>query len=149
MPGAIILIFGVFALLACVWLIRLELKWRALFRGKHAQTLEGTLLSACKHIEALAAAHGELHKKVTAMDARVKKSIQGVGTVRFNPFKGTSGSNQSFATALLDEGENGVVFSGLYSRDRVSVFAKPLHGGESEYELTEEERKAMEEAKKN
>ncbi|NIT70429.1 DUF4446 family protein, partial [candidate division KSB1 bacterium] len=59
----------------------------------------------------------------------------GVGTVRFNPFKGTGGG-QSFAAAFLSEHGNGVVISTLYSRERVSVFAKPIQSFASEYELT-------------
>ena len=75
--------------------------------------------------------------------------MRGVGTVRFNPFKGTGdGGHQSFATAFLDETGNGIVLSTLYIRDRVGIYAKPLKKGRSEYELTGEERKAIEEARK-
>ena len=69
-------------------------------------------------------------------------------TVRFNPFKGTgAGGNQSFATALLNENGDGVVLSSLYSRERVSVYAKPVQKFSSEYELSGEEKQAIKSAK--
>ena len=136
-------------LFALLWIVRLELKWRALFRGKKARTLEDALLEAQNNFLALSRAHATLEKKTASLDERMKKSISRVGTIRFNPFRGTSGSNQSFATALMNEEGSGVVLSSIHSRDHVSVFAKPLKTHESEYELTGEEQKAIEEARKN
>jgi len=130
------------------WLVRLELKWRALFRGKKAENLEGALLAIGKHLEDTAGIQETLQKKTASLDNRMKKAVCGVGTVRFNPFKGTSGSNQSFATALVDENGDGVVLSSIYSREHVSVFAKPVKNLSSEYGLTEEERGAIREARK-
>ena len=69
--------------------------------------------------------------------------------MRFNPFGGTTGGNQSFAVALLDEKHSGVVFSTLYARDRVGVYAKPVEAGASSFELTGEEREAIEKAKES
>ncbi len=82
-------------------------------------------------------------------DSRLQKAVTGVETVRFNPFKGDgSGGNQSFATALINEEQDGVVISSMYSRDHVSVFAKPIKDAKSEYELTNEEREALTKAQK-
>ena len=36
--------------------------------------------------------------------------------------------------------------SSLYSRERMSVFAKPIKGGVSEYELSSEEKEALKKA---
>ena len=44
---------------------------------------------------------------------------------------------------MLDEDGNGVVLSSLYSRERMSVFAKPIKNNKSEYELTAEEKEAL------
>ena len=47
---------------------------------------------------------------------------------------------------MLNEEGNGVVLSSLYSRERMSIFAKPIKNGKSEYELTEEESKSFQHA---
>lgn len=144
----IIAIGGGVLFILVLWLIRLEFKWRALFRGKKARTLEDVFLETRKGLEELAREAAILKEKMSMIDERVKRAVCGVGTVRFNPFKGTSGSNQSFATAFLDEEGNGVVLSSMYSREHVSVFAKPVKNRASEYGLTEEEKAAIGEASK-
>jgi hypothetical protein len=90
-----------------------------------------------------------MEKYLTHVEKRLRKSIQSVHTVRFNPFKGTGGgSNQSFATTLLNEDGDGVIISSLYARDHVSIFGKPVSKHESTYELSEEEHQSLDQAKK-
>ncbi len=73
--------------------------------------------------------------------------IQKVGLVRFNPFKDTGG-DQSFILSLIDGKDTGVVISGLYSRSGTRWYAKRIVEGKGvEYELSEEEKKAIKEAK--
>jgi hypothetical protein len=92
----------------------------------------------------------DMESYLMTVERRLKKSIQGVETIRFNPFKGTgSGGNNSFSTAFLNEYGNGVVLTSMYSRDRISMFAKPVKGFKSEYELSEEELESIEKAKQN
>ena len=67
--------------------------------------------------------------------------------MRFNPFKDVGG-NQSFAIAIVNEDGDGIVLSSLYSRERMSVFAKQIKKGISEVELTEEEKIIVVEAQK-
>lgn len=147
-PDDLALIFFIFALaiLLCLGLIvHLYARLKRLLRG-NARSIEETLVSTKRDVEALLAAKDIIEKRLAILDIKQKKSVQGVGTVRFNPFKGTSGSNQSFTTAFVNGEGDGVVMSSLYSRERVSLFAKPIKKFASEYELTEEEREALKKA---
>ena len=45
--------------------------------------------------------------------------------------------------ALMNDESNGVVISSLYARDRMSIFAKPITGGKSEFELSSEEKDVL------
>ena len=47
---------------------------------------------------------------------------------------------------LNDEGD-GVIMSSLYARDRMSIFAKPIKKGKSEFELSAEEKEVLDKAK--
>lgn len=76
------------------------------------------------------------------LDEEVSKCIQKIGIVRYSAFKDT-GSDLSFAVAMLDEKNDGVVFNGIYSREMSNIYAKPVNGGNSEYTLSEEEREAI------
>lgn len=73
--------------------------------------------------------------------------IQKIGLVRFNPFKDTGG-DQSFILSLVDGNDTGVIISGLYARSGTRWYAKRVVKGKSaEHELSEEESKALREAK--
>ena len=72
--------------------------------------------------------------------------IQKIGLVRFNPFSDTGG-DQSFSLALLNRVKTGVLISGLHTRDRTRIYVKPVKKAKSEYVLSKEEKRAIEEAK--
>ncbi len=73
--------------------------------------------------------------------------IQKIGLVRFNPFKDTGG-DQSFILSLVDGNDTGVIISGLYARSGTRWYAKRIVKGKSaEHDLSEEEKKALKEAK--
>lgn len=73
--------------------------------------------------------------------------IQKIGLLRFNPFKDTGG-DQSFILSLIDANNTGVVISGLYSRSGTRWYAKRVVEGRGiEHELSDEEKKAIKEAK--
>ncbi|HEY4767363.1 MAG TPA: DUF4446 family protein, partial [Candidatus Limnocylindria bacterium] len=76
------------------------------------------------------------------LETRSRGSLQHVGLVRFNPFEDT-GSDQSFAIALLDGRRDGIVISSLHGRGQTRVFAKPVEGGESRHSLSDEEAQAI------
>lgn len=82
------------------------------------------------------------------LDNRADKSFQKTGMVRYNAFKDT-GSNLSFAVAILDANDNGIVFNGIYSRDTSNIYAKTIKEGKSEYMLSNEEKEAISKAINN
>lgn len=76
------------------------------------------------------------------LDKRIMGCVQKVGIVRFSAYK-DSGKDLSFAVALLDEKNNGVVFNGIYSREMSTTYAKPIENGTSKYNMTPEENQAV------
>ena len=129
--------------------LRLEIKVRKLLRGKDGKSLEDAIISAHNNLEKLNEFQKEAISHFVNVEKRLNRSIQAVKTIRFNPFKGTGeGGNQSFSTSFVSEDGDGVVISSLYSRDRVSVFSKPLDKFGSSFELTEEEKEVVDASKK-
>ncbi len=74
--------------------------------------------------------------------------FQKLGMVRFNPF-GEVGGDQSFSIALLDGRGNGFVVTSLYGREGNRVYAKPIENGQSKYQLSDEEKEAINTATKS
>lgn len=71
--------------------------------------------------------------------------IQKIGIIRYSAFRDT-GSDLSFALALLDSKNNGVILNGIYSREMSNIYAKPVVNGEATYTLSEEEKQALQKA---
>ena len=87
----------------------------------------------------------ETNLKYDQLDEQIEKCVQKIGVVRYNAYK-DSGSDLSFAVALLDENNNGVVFNGIYSREMSNIYAKPVFDGKSKYTITNEENQAIDKA---
>ena len=89
---------------------------------------------------------GELSARLSKLEKAEPCFFQKLGLVRFNPFK-EMGGDQSFSLALLDKENNGVIITSLNSRQGNRIFAKPLAKGASNYQLSEEEKQAVEKAR--
>ncbi|OGI80736.1 hypothetical protein A3I25_00940 [Candidatus Nomurabacteria bacterium RIFCSPLOWO2_02_FULL_42_17] len=123
-----------------------ELRLRRIFAGSGAKNLENIIADLVRDLKNLEKSHAGAQKDIAGIESRLKTSLRGFQIVRFNPFR-DSGGNQSFAVALLNEEGDGVVLSSLYARERVSIFAKPVKNNTSPYDLTAEEKEALEKAK--
>lgn len=144
-----IYIWGACALVIIIlfsWVIWLQNKLGKLLVGK-SKCLDDSFDVLTKEISELKKFQNSAEETFKDHDARLKKTIAGVETIRFNPFKGDgSGGNQSFATAFLNEEKNGVIISSMYGRERMSIFSKPIKNLTSEFELTGEEKEALNKA---
>lgn len=138
----------VLALLAVVFTLFLSRRLDRLSLGKSG-SLEDTIGTLTAHMKDMHGFRQELETYLKHVESRMRTSVRGVGMVRYNPFAndGSSGGNQSFAIALVDETLSGVVLSALYARDHVGVYAKPLVEGKSTFTLSEEELQALDKAK--
>jgi len=112
------------------------------FKKKKIENLSEIL----KKIEEIEEKIQNLEKEIEEIKKEQQFFIKKVGIFKFNALKNLGG-NQSFALALLDEKDNGVVISNLVLRQENRIFAKLIKNGFSENLLTEEERKAIEIAK--
>src|SRR3989344_599599 len=137
---------GVAVLVAFLWALVTEKRLKRFFLGKKAKDLEDTIIKLENDIANLHKVTESAEKNIRTIEIKLKKSIRGLETIRFNPFA-DQGSNQSFAIGVLNEEGDGVVLSSLYSRERMSIFAKPIKNHRSEYELSAEEKEVLQKAR--
>lgn len=128
-----------------LWILMIEIRLKRIFAGTKARNLEEMIVLVGKKINKIEETEAGINKHLATIDERLNKSIRSVETLRFNPFI-DAGSNQSFAIALINDEGNGVIMSSLYARDRMSVFAKPIIKGKSEFELSSEEKEVLSKA---
>ena len=108
----------------------------------NGKNIEEDLENYMYRVERVERQNAEIISYCKNLDEEVAKCIQKVGMVRYSAFKDT-GSDLSFAVAMLDENNDGVVFNGIYSREMSNIYAKPVKKGVSEYTLSEEEKEAI------
>lgn len=96
-------------------------------------------------VERVEKQNAEIMSGMKVLEQDLMQCIQKVGIVRYNAFKDT-GSDLSFALALLNEKNNGVVLNGIYSREMSNIYAKPVENGKSSYTISAEENQAIEKA---
>ncbi len=142
----VILILCIIVLVLAIHAFILESRLKKLFRGENAKSLEKIIAEMQSRLNAHNAHAVKNSSDLLALADNMKSRIRSVKAMRFKPFE-DAGSNQSFAIAIIDDHQDGVVLSSLYTRDRMSVFAKPITKGKSEYELTNEEKNVLESAK--
>jgi hypothetical protein len=132
------------------WSIYLTVKYNKLYNkaailfsdqsGENVAKIIENYLKSVKDVEDHCFAIDNELKKVKKM---AEESYQKIGFVRYNPF-GDVGGDQSFCVCLLDDKNSGFVISSIHSREGTRVYSKTVHRGVSEYNLSEEEKKAIE-----
>ena len=114
----------------------------------NGNNLEEMLQNYIKKVETVEARNEEIISYCKIIDDNIKRCSQKIGIVRYNAFKDV-GSDLSFALAILDDYNNGVVLNGIYARDSSNIYAKPIENGTSKYILSEEEKEAVNRAINN
>lgn len=145
----IFIALGTLMLILLAWNIRLEQKMRQLMHGKDAKSLEDSFVLMRKDIHDMKHFRSELESYLKQVEKRLSRSIQGVEAINFNAFAGAESGGKSFAIAFLNQNGDGVIISSLHARDRISIFSKKIVAYKSDIELSEEENRALTEAKKS
>ena len=138
----------VLLVLALVQTVLLSRRLTVLTRGTDGKSLEPVIHKNTERIAKVEEHAATTETALNNLDERLQGSIRGVSVRRFDPFQ-SGGGQQSFAATLLNERGDGVVLSGIHSRDGVRVYAKEVSEFKSERELSDDERASIEDAKKS
>lgn len=114
----------------------------------NGNNIEQDIITYVEKVENVEKQNEEIINYCQNIDNNIRKCVQKIGMVRYNAFQDT-GSNLSFAVALLDAKNTGIVVNGIYSRDCSNIYSKPIENGKSNFVLSEEEKEAISLAIKN
>ena len=146
---------GIFALLLILFLIllimqiRLMGKFKKLYRtydrfmrGKDMESMEETVLAQFERIEALEKSNEEKDRQIESIFENLQHVYQKTGLVKYDAFREMSGK-LSYAVALLDKEDNGILVNSMYSREGCYSYVKTIVGGKCSIEMSEEEQEAL------
>lgn len=137
----------IIAALAIIRANRLAKKYDKFMKQLSDKDIETLLTEHMDNVKGVTKEIGDVKSKIEEVKNTTNRCFQKHGIVRYTAFEDV-GSDLSFAVALLDGNDDGVILNGLYSREGSSMFAKPVHSGETKQNLSDEEKKALENAKR-
>lgn len=144
MTGLILLALIVFISIN-IKLSKLNQRYKQMMKGMEGVNVEQLLMAHIDEVKGAVKKVNQLDAECKRLDGITQQCVQKVGIVRFNAFE-DMGSDLSFAIALLDAQNNGLVISGIYGRNETRTYSKPIENGASTYFLTEEEKQAISQA---
>lgn len=144
--GAGLVVLLVWNIVLTVRMRRWKTQWNRMLGDTGVSRLDEVLPvihERLQHVESTAA---ELRdRELPRIDRRLDNLKGQVGIVRYRAFE-EPGGDLSFSVAIVDRSANGVVLTGIHTRDHVYMYAKPLEEGRSNYALTPEEKQAINQA---
>ncbi|MBB6674395.1 DUF4446 family protein [Cohnella nanjingensis] len=143
---------GLLLLIVLIWVIALTTRLSKL-RKSHRKLVGETGVAQLEDVM------DALHRKLSEVESRQARqdthldqqekrlaALKGrVGVHRFNAFS-DQGSDLSFSIAIVNDDQDGVVITGIHSREQAFLYAKPLDKGQSAYMLSPEEKTAITQA---
>ena len=123
-----------------------QLRWRTLLADTSGDNIEKMLYDHLRERMRIEEEIEKLRGRAQELERRLAENKGYLGLVRFDAFEDVSG-NQSFALALYDDQGNGAVLNSIVGRSDCRVYCKPLLNGRSERDLSQEEQRAIREAR--
>ena len=137
-------ILGILVIINIIYTIIMKKKYiDFMARLGNGKNLDEMLRKYLDDVREIKKDNSEIKAYYTKLDNDIDTCIQKIGLVRYNAFKDV-GSDLSFAIAMLDRNDNGVILNGLYGSESSNIYAKPIKNGISKYQLSEEEKTALE-----
>src|SRR5690606_11436230 len=125
---------------------KLTKRYNHMINSQGVENLEGVLSKIHQQVGDHQQELGNHKQKIDALIKQQPLHKSKIAITRYNAFS-DKGSDLSFSMAIIDANKDGVVISGIHSREGGYVYGKPVEKGQSKYSLTPEEIKVIEEAK--
>ncbi|MCD8362576.1 MAG: DUF4446 family protein [Lachnospiraceae bacterium] len=148
-PAYLIIILAVLIVVLIILYVNVLCKFKKLYRsydrfmrGKDMESMEDTMMKQFDRIEALEASDQQKSKQIEAIFENLQTVYQKTGLVKYDAFREMSGK-LSYALALLDKNNNGILINSMYSREGCYAYVKEIIKGESYINMSEEEQEAL------
>ncbi|MGG1597092.1 DUF4446 family protein [Paenibacillus naphthalenovorans] len=140
--GIIILFFSIIVVSLWAKLNKLRKRYERMLNGAEAVNVEQILIDLQQKLNDQEARNDEIDEKIKQIRQHMRHMKSHIGFCRYNAFA-ERGSDLSFSIAFLDDQRDGVVLTGIHSREQTYMYAKPIEQGQSKYTLSPEEIEAI------
>ena len=151
-PGIIIILLLLLSIILLVNVIRsnmrlnrLERKYKSFMKGSDAQSLEKVFVRKFAQIDRLYEAKEAQEHDINFIKKNFTRIFSKYGVEKYDAFDDVGGK-LSFALALLDKDNSGLILNAVHSRDNCFLYLKEIVKGESYVMLSQEEVEALRKA---
>lgn len=144
----LVIVFLIMLILANKKIKQLREKYDSFMKGKDGESLEGLFHEAFQEIEKVQKVQRAQKSEMGKLDARVKKSYQKIGLIKYNGFAGMGGM-ASFALTMLDESNDGFIMNVIHSKEGCYPYIKEVKNGKCGTTLGQQEKNSLEMALRN
>lgn len=142
----ILVIILLFQVLSCnMRMTRLEKKYKMFMKGSDAQSLEKSFVRKMNQIDRLYEAKEDHEHSIEFLKKNFNVIFSKYGVEKYDAFDDVGGK-LSFALALLDKDNSGLILNAVHSRDNCFLYLKEIVKGESYVMLSQEEVEALRKA---
>lgn len=120
-------------------------RYKKMMTGVDGANLERLIIGCVDDAKAVSEENQEIKHNIEDIRALLQQAITKVAVVRFRAFE-DMGSDLSYAVAMLDSDNNGVIMSSIFGREDSRSYVKPITAGKSSYPMTDEEEDALKQA---
>ena len=128
-----------------VRLARMERKYRLFMKGQDAQSLEKVFVRKFEQIDKLFDTNSVHEQDISQLKSSFHLLYSKYGIEKYDAFDDVGGK-LSFALALLDKDNTGIILNAVHSRDNCFLYLKEIVKGESYVMLSQEEVEALRKA---
>lgn len=139
------IVLFILVIVAFVQINTFKKKYRKFMQGKNASSLEKDIMALYEDNVFIKAGVEKNKKDIEELYTKHKTTLQKLGLVKYDAFK-EMGGKLSFAVALLDENDDGIIINSVHSSAGCYSYTKRVKNGDSNIPLSNEEKVAVERA---
>ncbi|KRE58479.1 DUF4446 family protein [Paenibacillus sp. Soil750] len=139
---AFILVLLVMVIIISIRLSSLRKRYTRMINGTSAENMEQLLIDMQNALNEQKAESVKASTQISNIHQSMKQMTSNIKVRRYNAFN-EGGSDLSFSLAMLNEEQDGVIITGIHSREQMYVYAKPIAKGQSSYTLSPEEKETL------
>lgn len=139
------IILLVMIIVAFLQISKFTKKYKKFMQGKNAANLETDIMKLYEDNTFIKTQVEKNRKDIIELFKKQRFNFQKMGLVKYDAFK-EMGGKLSFAMALLDDNNNGVLLNSVHSSEGCYSYTKRIKNGISAIDLSNEEKVAVERA---
>lgn len=141
----VIIILLILLILSMLKINRLTAKYNFFMKGKEAKSLESEIMKLFEDNRRMKDDIGKNIKDIRSLYKQIRTTYQKMGLIKYDAFS-QMGGKLSFCLALLDEDNDGFLVNSVHGTDSSYSYIKRIVSGQSNMDLTNEEKAALNKA---